>query len=152
MPMAGCLIRSFASGLLKSQLMRGEKDEIPFHVDFKAFQGGVLSPACTVSRFTRCNWVACLPLCSDGLRDEPLAWTRRLTAQNVSIYANRSDREAAVLDPEDKKWPVLVAADKFSHAILVVPAEQNGGHSSQRLVQELYNFTVKVGMRTQSPT
>ena len=64
MPMAGCLIRSFASGLLKSQLMRGEKDEILFHVDFKAFQGGVLSPACTVSRFTRCNWVACVYRCT----------------------------------------------------------------------------------------
>ena len=62
------------------------------------------------------------------------------------FYANRSDREVAVLDPEDKKWPVLVAADKFSHAILVVPAEQKGGHSSQRLVRELYNFAVKVGM------
>ena len=39
---------------------------------------------------------------------------------------------------------MLVAADKHSHALLCVPVEQKGGSSLARMVQELYNFILRV--------
>ena len=60
---------------------------------------------------------------------------------------NEADEEKSADAPgadeaEGSKW--LVAADKHSHALLCVPVEQKGGSSLARMVQELYNFILRV--------
>ena len=62
---------------------------------------------------------------------------------------NEADEEKSADAPgadeaEGSKWPMLVAADKHSHALLCVPVEQKGGSSLARMVQELYNFILRV--------
>ena len=63
------------------------------------------------------------------------------------LYANKSDNEGSELHEDmQNKFPMLIAADKHSHSILIVPVEQKGGPSSTRLIRELYNFSVQCGL------
>ena len=68
---------------------------------------------------------------------------------DVMYPGNEADEEKSADAPgadeaEGSKWPMLVAADKHSHALLCVPVEQKGGSSLARMVQELYNFILRV--------
>ena len=61
--------------------------------------------------------------------------------------AEGSSGQPVVEGPEQSKYTMLVAADRDSRAVLVVPAEQKGKSSTKRLVQGLFEFSLQVGLQ-----
>ena len=72
--------------------------------------------------------------------------TKEDTDPEVAV-AEGSLGQPVVEGPEQSKYTMLVAADRDSRAVLVVPAEQKGKSSAKRLVQGLFEFSLQVGLQ-----